>query len=228
MSWRGTGPIRTRSGLNDQRWLNAAQYCRGDSCGSGNSWTHRLGGGAIIAAPTCEIAVAEKGSPAKTTGTGLGKGSERAVTVEVAIARGAANSTDIRAIGGLQSDESAQSATEIAGRIAESSLTEGGTVNAGDLLVELDDALAQAEVADAQARYDLASANNDRAKELSRTGNVTEKAIDEATANFEIARAALELPRVRWQSTSSRRRSRAASASARCRLAPSSPSACRS
>ena len=144
-----------------------------------------------------EIAVAEKGSPAKTTGTGLGKGSERAVTVEVAIARGATNSTDIRAIGGLQSDESVQITTEIAGRIAEISLTEGGTVNAGDLLVKLDDALAQVEVADAQARYDLASANNDRAKELSRTGNVTEKAIDEATANFEIARAALELQRVR-------------------------------
>ena len=48
-----------------------------------------------------------------------------------------------------------------------------------------------------KARYDLAAANNDRAKQLSRTGNVTEKAIDEATANFEIARAALELQRVR-------------------------------
>ena len=141
--------------------------------------------------------MAEKGSPAKTTGTGLGKGSERAVAVEVAIARGATNSTDIRAIGGLQSDESVQITTEIAGRIAEISLTEGGTVNAGDVLVKLDDALAQAEVADAQARYDLAAANNDRAKQLSRTGNVTEKAIDEATANFEIARAALELQRVR-------------------------------
>jgi membrane fusion protein (multidrug efflux system) len=143
------------------------------------------------------IAVAEKDSSAKMTGTGLGKGSERAVAVEVAIARGATSSTDIRAIGGLQSDESVQITTEIAGLIAEISLTEGGTVNAGDVLVKLDDALAQAEVADAQARYDLASANNDRAKELSRTGNVTEKAIDEATANFEIARAALELQRVR-------------------------------
>ena len=65
------------------------------------------------------------------------------------------------------------------------------------MLVKLDDALAQAEVADAKARYDLAEANNDRAKQLSRTGNVTEKAIDEAAANFEIARAALELQRVR-------------------------------
>jgi len=111
--------------------------------------------------------------------------------------RGATTTTDIRAIGSLQSDESVQITSEIAGRIAEISFTEGGTVNAGDVLVKLDDALAQAEVSDAKARYDLAEANNERAKQLSRTGNVTEKAIDEATANFEIARAALELQRVR-------------------------------
>ena len=108
-------------------------------------------------------------------------------------------------------------------------LHEGGTVNAGDVLVKLDDALAQAEVADAQARYDLAEANNDRAKQLSRTGNVTEKAIDEATANFEIARAALELQRVRLaKHTDQGAVRRAASASARYRPAPSLPSARRS
>src|SRR5262249_29781412 len=75
--------------------------------------------------------------------------------------------------------------------------SEGGTVAAGDVLVNLDDDLSQAEVADAKARFDLAQANNDRAKKLSVTGNVTEKAIDEAAANFETARAALELQRVR-------------------------------
>ena len=89
-----------------------------------------------------------------------------------------------------------QIATETAGRIAEISFVEGGTVKAGDILVKLDDALAQAEIADAKARYDLAEANNDRAKQLSRTGNVTERAIDEAAANFEIARAASSLQRV--------------------------------
>ena len=130
-------------------------------------------------------------------GRGKGKGGGGAIAVEAATARGATTTTDIRAIGSLRSDESVQITSEIAGRIAEISFLEGGTVNAGDILVKLDDALAQAEVADAKARYDLAEANNDRAKQLSRTGNVTEKAIDEAAANFEIARAALELQRVR-------------------------------
>jgi membrane fusion protein (multidrug efflux system) len=81
--------------------------------------------------------------------------------------------------------------------VAEISFVEGGFVKAGSVLVKLDDALALAEVADAKARYDLAKSNNDRAKQLSRSGNVTEKAIDEAAAGFETARAALELQRVR-------------------------------
>ena len=90
-----------------------------------------------------------------------------------------------------------QIASEIAGRIEQINFTEGGTVAAGDVLVKLDDALAEAEVADAKARFDLAAANNDRAKKLSPSGYVTGKAIDEAAANFETARAALELQRVR-------------------------------
>jgi membrane fusion protein, multidrug efflux system len=146
-----------------------------------------------------QIASAEKMGPGKG---GMekgrkGKSPSGAIAVEAAIARGATTTADIRAIGGLRSDESVQITSEIAGRIAEASFFEGGLANAGDVLVKLDDSLAQAELADAKARYDLAEANNDRAKQLSRSGNVTEKAIDEAAANFEIARAALELQRVK-------------------------------
>jgi membrane fusion protein, multidrug efflux system len=149
--------------------------------------------------PPAQISTAERIEPGKTVEKDRGKrkGGGSAVAVEAAIARGATATTDIRAVGSLRSDESVQITSEIAGRIAEANFLEGGLVNAGDVLVKLDDALAQAEVADAKARFDLAEANNDRAKQLSRTGNVTEKAIDEAAANYEIARAALELQRVR-------------------------------
>jgi membrane fusion protein, multidrug efflux system len=146
-----------------------------------------------------QISTAEKVEPGKVVPEKgrKGKGSGGAIAVEAAIARGATTTTDIRAIGSLRSDESVQVASEIAGRIEAISFTEGGTVNAGDVLVKLDDDLAQAEVADAKARFDLAEANYERAKKLSRTGNVTEKAIDEAAATFETARAAVELQRVR-------------------------------
>jgi membrane fusion protein (multidrug efflux system) len=146
--------------------------------------------------PSAQVA-ASKEAIRGTTDEGSGKRKERAITVEAAIARGAQTTTDIRAIGSLRSDESVQIASEIAGRVEEIKFTEGGVVAAGDVLVKLDDALAEAEVADAKARFDLAEANNDRAKKLSPTGYVTDKAIDEAAASFETARAALELQRVR-------------------------------
>ncbi len=120
-----------------------------------------------------------------------------AVAVETAEAKAATASDDIQAIGDLHSDESAQITTEIAGRVAAFSFEEGKPVEKGAILAKLDDALARAEVADATARFGLAEANLGRAKALSRTGDVTGKAQDEAVANFGVAQATLELARVR-------------------------------
>lgn len=64
-------------------------------------------------------------------------------------------------------------------------------------MVRLDDALAVAELDDAQARYNLAQGNLGRANSLAKSGNVTERARDEATTNAETSRAALELAKVR-------------------------------
>jgi membrane fusion protein (multidrug efflux system) len=111
--------------------------------------------------------------------------------------RAARTSTDIRAIGSLQSDETVQLAPEIAGRVLEIDFVEGTKVKSGDVLVRLDDALARAEVKDAEARFSFAEANNERARQLSRTGNVTERSRDEAVTNLETARAAVELARTR-------------------------------
>lgn len=124
-------------------------------------------------------------------------GSNGPVTVEVAAARAAKSSNDIRAIGSLQSDESVQIAPEISGRVSEIVFEEGKAVKKGAVLLKLDEALAAAEVADASARLTLASANNDRARALSRTGNVTGRGRDEATANFETAEAAAALAKTR-------------------------------
>src|SRR5262245_60062208 len=147
--------------------------------------------------PTYRASMADDVAASKPNQKGRAKGQAGIVAVEAAVARAAKTTSDIRGIGSLQSDESVQITSEIAGRVSEFSFKEGDGVNAGDVLMKLDDGLAQAELADAQARFDLAQANNERAQQLSRTGNVTEKAIDEATAAFQIARAALELQRVR-------------------------------
>ncbi len=141
------------------------------------------------------------GDTAAQTQTAAGKrgsgAATRTIAVEVAEARADRTSTDIRAIGSLQSDETVQLAPEIAGRVSEIDFVEGTKVKAGDILVRLDDALVRAEVTDAEARLNFAQANNERARQLSRTGNVTERSRDEAVTNFETASAALELAKTR-------------------------------
>lgn len=119
------------------------------------------------------------------------------IAVEAATAVATTSTEDLRAIGTLQSDESVQMSAEIAGRVTEIALSEGAPVEAGDILIKLDDALAIAEVDDAQARYNLAQGNLGRANSLAKSGNVTERARDEASTNAETARAALELAKVR-------------------------------
>lgn len=119
------------------------------------------------------------------------------VPVETSKARAAKVTSDIRAIGSLQSDESVRIAPEIAGRIAEIQFREGDAVKQGDVLLKFDDALAQAELAQARARHDLAKANLGRATRLASTGAGSTQDRDEAAAEFSTANAAIELASVR-------------------------------
>ncbi len=143
-----------------------------------------------------EARLAEPAPQPEGSGPGARR-SQPAAPVEVATARVAKATQDIEAVGSLLSDESVEIASEIAGRVAEIAFKEGQPVEEGATLVKLDDRLARAEVDDAKARFDLAVANNERAKALAQRGHVTERAADEAVSNLETTRAALELARVR-------------------------------
>lgn len=152
--------------------------------------------GATLAA--AKSALADAAAKPEAAGGNRGRASaNRTVTVEVAQARTGTSTTDIRAVGSLQSDESVVIATEVAGRISEIAFKEGRAVKKDDILVRLDNALAKAELADAKARYTLADANNDRAQTLSKTGAVTGRTRDEAVSNLETAQAAVALAETR-------------------------------
>jgi membrane fusion protein (multidrug efflux system) len=133
-----------------------------------------------------------KGGAGKHGGNGGGP-----QPVEAAKAESAKSAGDVRAIGSLNSDESVQIASEIAGRIIELPLREGEGVKEGDILVRLDEALVQAELADTTARYEFAKTNQQRAQTLARSGNVTERARDEANTNEATSLAAVELAKTR-------------------------------
>ncbi|MGV6872731.1 efflux RND transporter periplasmic adaptor subunit [Pseudochelatococcus sp. B33] len=124
--------------------------------------------------------------------------------IETATVRAGDALNDIRTVGSLQSDESVLISSEIAGRVAEISFAEGQHVEAGDMLVRLDSALTQAEIDEVRARLALAEANHRRTSQLAKGGNATQRANDEAVAEFATARAALALVEARFDKLSIR------------------------
>lgn len=103
--------------------------------------------------------------------------------------------------GSLRPDESVMLRPEIAGRVAQLHFREGQRVNAGALLVSLDDSIVSAEFAQARANLDLAQNNFERAQMLFKRGASNAQALDEASAQQQAARASLALSQARLDKT---------------------------
>lgn len=99
----------------------------------------------------------------------------------------------VDAVGNLRAENSIVVAPEVAGRIVEIPGREGSAVKAGDVLVRLDPAVAEAEAAQARASVELTQANAARATNLARHQFGTERAKDEAVSALHQAEAHLAL-----------------------------------
>lgn len=128
-------------------------------------------------------------------------GGPPSVPVEAAGVRTTVVSDEVSAVGTLRSNESVMIRPEIAGRIASINFNEGEPVEAGQVLVSLDDSTHQAEQADARAALKLAESNFRRLDELFGKGSITARERDEALARLESARATLELSQARLDKT---------------------------
>jgi membrane fusion protein (multidrug efflux system) len=103
--------------------------------------------------------------------------------------------------GSLSPDESVMLRPEIAGRVAQLHFREGQYVEAGALLVSLDDSISRAELAQAQANLNLAEKNFQRAQMLFKRGASNAQALDEASAQQQASRASLALSQARLDKT---------------------------
>jgi membrane fusion protein (multidrug efflux system) len=103
--------------------------------------------------------------------------------------------------GSLLPDESVMIRPEIAGRIAQLHFREGQRIEAGALLVTLDDSIARAELAQAQANLNLAEKNFQRTQMLFKRGASNAQALDEANAELQAMRASLALSQARLDKT---------------------------
>jgi len=122
-----------------------------------------------------------------------------AVPVEAEPVRIARISEEILAIGTLRSNESVLLRPEVAGRITAFGFAEGMPVRKGDMLVQLDESIPRAELAQAEANLALARANAARAQELFARGAGSAANRDQAMAALRTGEAAVELARARLE-----------------------------
>jgi len=120
-----------------------------------------------------------------------------AVPVEAQPVRVGVSRKEAEAIGTLRSWESVVVKPEVTGRIVKIAFDEGTFVKAGDLLVELDTAEAEAEVQRSKAALDLARESYERALKLRRGGAGTIANLDRAQADLATAQASLKLAEAR-------------------------------
>ncbi|MBC9251254.1 efflux transporter periplasmic adaptor subunit [Pseudomonas alcaligenes] len=126
---------------------------------------------------------------------------EQAPLVEVTRPERALVRDELVTFGSLRSDESVMIRPEVEGRIASLHFREGQAVSGGELLVSLDDSIARAELAQAQANLDLAEKSYQRAQLLFKRGASNAQAQDEAQSQQQAARASLALAQARLDKT---------------------------
>ena len=107
----------------------------------------------------------------------------------------------LNVVGSLAANETASLRPETPGLIKSIHFEEGQRVKKGDVLVKIDDAELKAQVAQSQARHDLARLNLARAETLQQTQSNTQADVDRARSEYAAAQADLDLLKVRLART---------------------------
>ena len=89
----------------------------------------------------------------------------------------------------------------VGGAIEKVTVDEGDFVKAGQILVEIDHRVPQAQYNKAKSRYNLARIDLDRARNLAKSNVSAARELDAARSNFEMAEADLKLAEVNLENT---------------------------
>ena len=100
---------------------------------------------------------------------------------------------DVQAVGSLKSSQGVMLRPEVSGRIARLGFVEGQRVQRGQLLVQLDDTLQQAQLKQAEAQASIARTNLQRSRELLAQNFVSQSAVDQNAASLQVAEAQVAL-----------------------------------
>jgi len=159
---------------------------------------------AVNRAPTAAPAAAGAGAPAGKPGAPGRPGGPPggfAMAVETARVEILDFVDQGQAVGTLRSNESVVLRSETAGRIAAIGFKDGTQVTKGTVLVTLDSAMQQAEVAQAKANLSLAQANFKRSEDLVAKKFLSQQGLDSAAANLQVQQAQLQLAQAKLAKT---------------------------
>nr|WP_315427385.1 efflux RND transporter periplasmic adaptor subunit [uncultured Albidiferax sp.] len=102
---------------------------------------------------------------------------------------------DSQTVGSLRSRQSVVLRPEVSGRITALNFRDGERVRKGQLLVQFDDQLPRAQVQQSQAELSIATANHQRNQDLVAQNFISQRSVDESSANLQVAQAKLALAR---------------------------------
>jgi membrane fusion protein (multidrug efflux system) len=100
---------------------------------------------------------------------------------------------DAQAVGTLRSNQGVVLRPEVSGRIVKLGFGDGQRIKRGQLLVQLDDTLQQAQIKQAEAQASIARTNLQRSRELVAQNFVSQSAVDQNAAALEVAMAQVAL-----------------------------------
>lgn len=147
-------------------------------------WVQKPGTSAAGAPPS--------GAPA-ATGPGA---AVRPPVVEAARVEVMTLTDETQAVGTLRSRQGVMLRPEVSGRIAQLNFRDGERVRKGQLLMQLDDQLPQAQIKQSQAELSIALANHQRNQELVAQKFISQRSVEESAAALEVAQAKLALSQV--------------------------------
>ncbi|MCW2243713.1 efflux RND transporter periplasmic adaptor subunit [Azospirillum canadense] len=169
--------------------------------GGGAYWYFVKQGGTIETLLAGTVVPSPGGASAAKPGGPAGgpPGGMPPMPVEAVPVRVGAVSRTVTAVGSLLSNESVVIRPEVAGKIAEIAFQEGQAVKKGAVLIRLDDSIARATLAQAQASIAFSRAELNRADELFRQKTGPARNKEQAQAKLQADEAAIQLAKAQLE-----------------------------
>lgn len=124
---------------------------------------------------------------------------QRPPAVEVAKVEKAMLVDETQSVGSLRSFQGVMLRPEVGGRVSQVLFKDGQKVKKGQILVQFDDQLPAAQLAQAKAELSIAQANHTRNQELVSQNFISKRSLDESDAALQVAQAKLALAQATLQ-----------------------------